>query len=84
MWSAHAGDNPNVIDRSAEQAHAADRFAREIEGILTVFVARSRRLMGRPFGGIHSHSIIDDSTPTESLLQMEQTCIITTALMEFL
>jgi hypothetical protein len=44
----------------------------------------SGRSSSRTFGGIHSHSIIDDSTPTESLLQMEQTCIITTALMEFL
>ncbi len=62
-----------------------DRFAREIVGILVLsYAARSRRLMRNPFGGIHSHSIIDDSTPTESLLQMEQTCIITTALMEFL
>jgi len=46
--------------------------------------APRRQLKRKPFGGIHSHSIIDDSTPTESLLQMEQTCIITTALMEFL
>ena len=33
-WSAHAGGNPNVADRSAEQAVAADRFAREIVGFL--------------------------------------------------
>ena len=37
--------------RAAEHAHAADRFAREILDILTVVAARSRRLMGRPFGG---------------------------------
>ena len=36
---------------TAEHAHAADRFAREIIGFLIVRVARSRRLMGRPFGG---------------------------------
>jgi hypothetical protein len=30
VWSAYAGGNPNVIDRSAEHAHAADRYAREI------------------------------------------------------
>jgi len=36
---------------AAEHAHAADRFAREIGGILTLLPARSRRLMGRPFGG---------------------------------
>jgi hypothetical protein len=30
---------------------AADRFAREIVRILTLFVARSRRLNGNPFGG---------------------------------
>ena len=35
---------------AAEHAHAADRFAREIVGFLTVCVARSRRLMGKPFG----------------------------------
>jgi len=35
---------------AAEHAHAADRFAREIGGILTLLPARSRRLMGRPLG----------------------------------
>ena len=35
---------------AAEHAHAADRFAREIVGFLTVVVARSRRLMGKPLG----------------------------------
>jgi hypothetical protein len=30
VWSAHAAGDPSVIDRSAEHAHAADRFAREI------------------------------------------------------
>jgi hypothetical protein len=38
---------------AAEPAHAADRFAREIVGILTRFVMRSQRLMGIPFGGHH-------------------------------
>jgi len=52
VWSTHAGGNPTASDRSAEHAHAADRCAREIGGILTAFVARSRRLMGRPFGGL--------------------------------
>ena len=52
VWSAHAGGNPSELDRSAEHAHAADRFAREIVGILALsYAARSRRLMGRPFGG---------------------------------
>jgi hypothetical protein len=50
VWEAHAGDNPKESDRSAEHAHAADRFAREIVRFLTVSAARSRRLMGRPFG----------------------------------
>jgi hypothetical protein len=50
VWSAHAALNPNVADRSAEHAHAADRFAREIVGFLTVSAVRSRRLMGRPLG----------------------------------
>jgi len=41
------GWHPNDGDRSAEQAVAADRFAREIVRFLTHFVARSRRLNGR-------------------------------------
>ena len=37
---------------AAEQAHAADRFACEIVGILALlYAARSRRLMGRALGG---------------------------------
>jgi hypothetical protein len=39
---------------AAEQAVAADHFAREIVCILTVFLARSRRLIGKPFGGFTS------------------------------
>jgi hypothetical protein len=35
------------------------------------------------FGGIHSHSIIDDFTPTESLLQMEQTCSVRRAIQAY-
>jgi len=50
VWSAHATGNPKERDRSAEPAHAADRFAREIIGILTVAAVRLRRLMGNPFG----------------------------------
>ena len=53
VWSAHAGDNPKESDRSAEHAHAADRFAREISAILTDSIVRSRRLMGNPLG--HNH-----------------------------
>jgi hypothetical protein len=30
VWSTHAGGNPSALDREAEQAVAADRFAREI------------------------------------------------------
>jgi hypothetical protein len=37
----------------AEHAPAADRFAREIVGFLTVIVVRLRRLMGKPLGGDH-------------------------------
>jgi hypothetical protein len=44
------GWHANVADRSAEPAHAADRCAREIIGILTVSAVRLRRLMGRPLG----------------------------------
>jgi len=51
VWSAHAGGNPNDRDRSAEHAHAADRFAREIVRFLTVLVMRLRRLMGNPLAG---------------------------------
>jgi len=39
------------ITVAVQQAHAADRCAREILAILTVSAARSRRLMGKPFGG---------------------------------
>jgi hypothetical protein len=42
VWLAHAADNPNVADRSAEHAVAADRFAREIVGFLTRFLWRAR------------------------------------------
>jgi hypothetical protein len=46
-------DSVRGINRAslpAQQAHAADRFAREIIAILTVFVVRLRRLMGKPLG----------------------------------
>jgi hypothetical protein len=49
-WCDHAGWQPGTTGQPAEHAHAADRCAREIVGILTVSVVRSRRLMGRPFG----------------------------------
>jgi hypothetical protein len=39
--------------RAVQHAHATDRFAREIKGILTAFGARSRRLMGIPFGNFN-------------------------------
>jgi 3-oxoadipate enol-lactonase len=42
FWTIFLAD-PDV----AEHAHAADRCAHEIVGILAVFAARSRRLMGR-------------------------------------
>jgi len=44
-----------VSRRAAEHAHAADRFAREIVGILTVAAVRSQRLMGRPLGRFPQH-----------------------------
>jgi hypothetical protein len=45
VWSAHAAGNPKESDRNAEQAVAADRFAREIVRFLTGSpAARSRRL----------------------------------------
>jgi hypothetical protein len=47
MRAAKGNEKP-----AAEQAHAADRFAREIGGILPVGAVRSQRLMGRPFGGL--------------------------------
>ena len=45
---------PSVFDRSAEQAIAADRFARKIVGILKAFQARLRQLNGNPFGDVRS------------------------------
>ena len=39
-----------MYDGAAEHAHAADRFARKIVGILAVIAVRLRRLMGNPFG----------------------------------
>ena len=45
----------NDRSRSAEHAHAADRFAREIIGILTVVALRLRRLMGNPLGGYQTY-----------------------------
>ena len=53
VWSVHAVGSPSDGDRDAEHAYAADRFAREIVRILTVSLARSRRLIGKPFGGSH-------------------------------
>jgi hypothetical protein len=44
------GWSHGTVSQRAEHAHAADRFAREIEGFLTRFAVRSRRLMGNPFG----------------------------------
>jgi hypothetical protein len=44
--------NTAVPSRAAQPAHAADRCAREIIGILTAIMVRLRRLMGTPFGGI--------------------------------
>ena len=44
---SHANDRC----RSTEHAHAADRFAHEIIGFLTLFAMRLRRLMGNPLGG---------------------------------
>jgi hypothetical protein len=40
-----------MTGQRAEHAHAADRFAREIIGILTLSAVRLRRLMGSPLGG---------------------------------
>ena len=58
VWSAHAGGNPTASDRSAEQAVAVDRFAREIEGILRdASAARSRQLNGKPLGGSISWNV---------------------------
>jgi hypothetical protein len=44
---------PYRHDSTAQPAVAADRFAREIVGILAVLVVRSRQLNGIPFGGAH-------------------------------
>ena len=42
VWPVDAGDNPSVAGRSAEHAHATDRFAREIVPFLTCFLQRAR------------------------------------------
>jgi hypothetical protein len=44
---------PEVGAQRAEHGVAADRFAREIVRILAGSEARSRRLMGIPFGAAH-------------------------------
>jgi hypothetical protein len=53
------------------KVHAADRFAREIIAILTVCVARSRRLMGRPLGRtvhpIYPHVYENQPSPASHL-----------------
>jgi len=54
-----AGDIPSV----AQPAYAADRFAREITRILTVFVLRSRRLNGNPFGRSSKSTPLRPSSP---------------------
>ncbi len=51
VWSAHAAGSPSEGDRSAEQAVAADRFAREIVGFLNTLTgalaAAERQALGR-------------------------------------
>ena len=51
VWSAHAALNPSDGDRDAEQAVAADRFAREIVGFLkashSALAAAERQHVGR-------------------------------------
>jgi hypothetical protein len=47
---------------SAQPAHAADRFAREILAILAVCAARSQRLMGNPLGGISASIQVQEKT----------------------
>ena len=51
VWSAHAAGSPSVLDRVAEHAVAADRFAREIVRFLKVvggaLAAAERQLVGR-------------------------------------
>ncbi len=54
--------NVKVLSIAAAQpAHAADRFAREIIGILTVFAMRLRRLMGIPLGALINACAASDS-----------------------
>jgi hypothetical protein len=51
VWKAHAGGDRNDGCRSAEQAVAADRFAREIVWFLAGNTQRLRRLNGKALGG---------------------------------
>ena|SRR5690349_17138872 len=47
---------PQILWRTAaEHAHPADRFAREMLAILERNIARLRRLMRNPFGGLLLH-----------------------------
>ena len=62
VWSADAGCNPRAGDRSAEHAHAVDRCAREISGILIGLAVRLRRLMGNPLGGPLEHLLPNNAS----------------------
>ena len=51
-WSAAMAHAKSMDHMRAQPAHAADRFVREIAGILAGSTQRSRRLMGNSFGGL--------------------------------
>ena len=59
VWSAHAAGSPSEGDRSAEQAVAADRFAREIVAFLnSPDAARSRRLNGKRWAASRTTTLL--------------------------
>jgi len=51
----------HLSNPSAQHGIAADRFAREIVGILTLRPARSRQLNANPFGGSISPGVCKDA-----------------------
>ena len=51
---------PSRLPPNTRMQH--DRFARKIVGILALsYAARSRRLMRKPLGGNHSHTLFSSS-----------------------
>ncbi len=63
VWFAHATGAIERHSPAAQPAVPADRFAREIEGILAGCMVRLRRLNGNPLDGAQPHLIHSLSNP---------------------